>query len=442
MIETNIKEKGTQDQFISGDEAVAIGVKLAKPDVIAAYPITPQTIVVERLAEMVETGELEAEYMYVESEHSALAAVMGASVMGVRTFTATSSQGLLYMAEVLHYASGGRVPLVMMNANRSVALPWSIFGDQRDSLSLLDSGWIQVYVENAQESLDMILQAYALAEHPEVLTPVMVNLDGFILTHTYEKVEVPSEKQVKTFLPAFKLEGQMDLKAPKNLFFTSSPAHNMAFKYQQHEAMLKAKNIIKNIDDQYSKITGRSYGGLVEDYKCQDAEAIIITLGSVTGLVRNVVDELREKGQKVGVLKIRYMRPFPEEKIVKYTASAKAIAVLEKDISFGYQGTVFTNVVAAIKESKAKLYNYIAGLGGKDIKEAEIRDIYAQLYAKLLEHKKTAQIIAEHADTTGTYRSASVSLVEDSEADRLANFETKRLSSDENQVLFVGLEGK
>lgn len=442
MIETNIKEKGTQDQFISGDEAVAIGVKLAKPDVIAAYPITPQTIVVERLAEMVETGELEAEYMYVESEHSALAAVMGASVMGVRTFTATSSQGLLYMAEVLHYASGGRVPLVMMNANRSVALPWSIFGDQRDSLSLLDSGWIQVYVENAQESLDMILQAYALAEHPEVLTPVMVNLDGFILTHTYEKVEVPSEKQVKAFLPVFKLEGQMDLKAPKNLFFTSSPAHNMAFKYQQHEAMLKAKNIIKDIDDQYSKITGRSYGGLVEDYKCQDAEAIIITLGSVTGLVRNVVDELREKGQKVGVLKIRYMRPFPEEEIVKYTASAKAIAVLEKDISFGYQGTVFTNVVAALHERKAKLYNYIAGLGGKDIKETEIRDIYAQLYAKLLEHKKTAQIIAEHADTTGTYRSASVSLVEDSEADRLANFETKRLSSDENQVIFVGLEGK
>lgn len=442
MIENNIKERDIEEQFISGDEAVAIGVKLAKPDVIAAYPITPQTIVVERLAEMVETGELEAEYMYVESEHSALAAVMGASVMGVRTFTATSSQGLLYMAEVLHYASGGRIPLVMMNANRSVALPWSIFGDQRDSLSLLDSGWIQVYVENAQESLDMILQAYALAEHPEVLTPVMVNLDGFILTHTYEKVEVPSEKQVKAFLPSFKLEGQMDLNAPKNLFFTSSPAHNMAFKYQQHEAMLKAKDIIKNIDDQYSKITGRSYGGLVEAYKCQDAEVIVITLGSVTGLVRNVVDELREKGQKVGVLKIRYMRPFPEEEIIKYTASAKAIAVLEKDISFGYQGTVFTNVTAALQESKAKLYNYIAGLGGKDIKEDEIKDIYADLYEKLLEHKKTAQIIAERADTTGTYRSASVSLVEEREADKLINLETKRLSPHGNQVVFVGLEGK
>ena len=165
-------------QFVSGDEAVSIGVKLARPKVIAAYPITPQTIVVERLSDMVESGELEAEYMYVESEHSALSAVMGASVMGARTFTATSSQGLLYMAEVLYYAAGGRVPLVMMNANRSVALPWSIFGDQRDSLSQLDSGWIQVYVENAQESLDMIIQAYAIAENSEVLTPVMVNLDG------------------------------------------------------------------------------------------------------------------------------------------------------------------------------------------------------------------------------------------------------------------------
>ena len=442
MTATNIKKNEIQEQFISGDEAIAIGVKLAKPDVIAAYPITPQTIVVERLAEMVETGELETEYMYVESEHSALAAVMGASVMGVRTFTATSSQGLLYMAEVLHYASGGRVPIVMMNANRSVALPWSIFGDQRDSLSLLDSGWIQVYVENAQESLDMILQAYALAEHPEVLTPVMVNLDGFILTHTYEKVEVPSEKQVKTFLPPFKLEGQMDLNAPKNLFFTSSPTHNMAFKYQQHEAMLKSKTIIKNIDEEYSKITGRSYGGLVEAYKCQDAEAIIITLGSVTGLVRNVVDELREEGQKVGVLKIRYMRPFPEEEIATYTASAKAIAVLEKDISFGYQGTVFTNVAAALYESRAKLYNYIAGLGGKDIKEDEIRDIYTQLYEKLFEHKKTAQIIAERADATGTYRSVSVSLVEEDEARKLVNLETKRQKTQENQVIFVGLEGE
>jgi pyruvate ferredoxin oxidoreductase alpha subunit len=368
-------------QFVSGDEAVALAVKLAKPHVIAAYPITPQTIVVERLADMVESGELESEYMYVESEHSALASVMGASVLGARTFTATSSQGLLYMTEVLHYASGGRVPLVMMNANRSVALPWSIFGDQRDSLSLLDSGWIQIYVEDAQESLDMILQAYALAEHKEVLTPVMVNLDGFILTHTYEPIGIPTEEQVKAFLPDFDLENKMDLDQPKNLFFSSSPEHNMGFKYQQHKAMEKAKKVIQEIDERYEAVTGRSYGGLVEPYHCEDAQHIIITLGSITGLVRDVVDELRGKGEKVGVLKIRYMRPFPEQQIRNYTHKAKTIGVLEKDISFGYQGTVFTNVASALRQSKAVLLNYIAGLGGKNISKQDIITTYDKLKA-------------------------------------------------------------
>lgn len=366
-------------QFVSGDEAVAIGVKLAKPNVISAYPITPQTIVVERLSEMVESGEIDAEYMYVESEHSALASVMGASVLGARTFTATSSQGLLYMAEVLHYASGGRVPLVMMNANRSVALPWSIFGDQSDSLSLLDSGWIQVYVEDAQESLDMILQAYALAEHKDVLTPVMVNLDGFILTHTYESVDVPTEDQVTEFLPKFELEHKMDLDNPKNLFFSSSPSNNLEFKYQQNMAMEKSKKIIEEIDLRYKSITGRGYDGLVEAYKCEDADEIIVTLGSVCGLVRDVVDELRKNGRKVGLLKIRYMRPFPEDKIRKYTQDAKAIAVLEKDISFGYRGTVFTNVAASLRGSNAKIVNYIAGLGGRNIKKEEIIDIFTDL---------------------------------------------------------------
>ena len=376
---TNTSENQKEYQFVSGDEAVAIGVKLAQPLVVAAYPITPQTIVVERLAEMVEKGELNAEYMYVESEHSALSAVMGASVMGARTFTATSSQGLLYMAEVLHYASGGRVPLVMMNANRSVALPWNIFGDQRDSLSLLDSGWIQVYVEDAQESLDMTLAAYALAEHPEVLTPVMVNLDGFILTHTYQSVEVPSQEQVAEFLPPFNLEHKMDLKAPKNLFFTASPLHNLGFKYEQQQAMLKAKEVIENIDQTYGEITGRKYGGLIEAYKCEDAERIIVTLGSITGLVRDVVDELRKQGEKVGLLKIRYMRPFPGDEIAAVLKEAKAVAVLEKDISFGAEGTVFTNVVSATYGINTKLTNYVGGLGGKDIKKEEVVQIFKDL---------------------------------------------------------------
>ncbi len=376
---TNTLENKKNYQFVSGDEAVAIGVKLAKPLVVAAYPITPQTIVVERLAEMVERGELKAEYMYVESEHSALSAVMGASVMGARTFTATSSQGLLYMAEVLHYASGGRVPLVMMNANRSVALPWSIFGDQRDSLSLLDSGWIQAYVENAQESLDMTLTAYALAENPEVLTPVMINLDGFVLTHTYEGIEVPTEEQVAEFLPPFELAHKMDLKAPKNLFFTSSPQYNLSFKYQQQQAMLKAKEIIEVLDKAYGEITGRSYGGLIEAYKCEGAERVIVTLGSITGLVRDSVDELRSQGEKVGLLKIRYMRPFPGNEIAAVLEKIKGVAVLEKDISFGAQGTVFTNVASALQGQETKLFNYVGGLGGKDIKKEEVLQIFEDL---------------------------------------------------------------
>lgn len=366
-------------QFVSGDEAVAIGVKLSEPKVVAAYPITPQTIVVERLSDMVESGELDAEYMYVESEHSALSAVMGASVMGARTFTATSSQGLLYMAEVLYYAAGGRVPLVMMNANRSVALPWSIFGDQRDSLSQLDSGWIQVYVENAQESLDAIIQAYALAEDPRILTPVMVNLDGFILTHTYEAVDIPDQEDVHKFLPEFDLKQKMDLNNPQNLFFTSAPQHNIWFKYQQHKALLDAKEVINDLDLKYKEIIGRGYGGLIDAYRCEDAEHVVVTLGSITGLVRDVVDELREKGEKVGVLKIRYMRPFPDEEIRNVLKGVKKISVLEKDISFGYAGTVYTNVISAISGENIIAVNHIAGLGGRNIDKSEIEDIFKEL---------------------------------------------------------------
>ncbi len=373
--------------FVSGDEAVALGVMLAKPKVIAAYPITPQTIVVERLAEMVEKRELDAQYMYVESEHSALAAVMGASVLGARTFTATSSQGLLYMAEVMHYASGGRVPLVMMNANRAVALPWSIFGDQRDSLSLLDSGWIQAYVEDAQESLDMIIQAYAITENNKVLTPVMINLDGFVLTHTFEAIEVPTEEQVSEFLPEFNLEGKMDLDNPKNLFFSSSPSDNILFKIQQHQAVEDARNIIVELDKQYEDITGRGYGGLASGYKTEDADTIIVTLGSITGLVRDVVDSLRNVGHKVGVVKIRFMRPFPEKEILELCRNAKKIGVLEKDISFGYHGAVYTNVADALKTTGIELVNYIAGLGGKNISFNDIENIFIELMSIDSENK-------------------------------------------------------
>lgn len=371
--------------FISGDEAVAQGVRLSRPHVVAAYPITPQTITVERLSEMVEAGEMDAEYMHVESEHSAISATMGASAVGARTFTASSSQGLLYMAEGLHYCSGGRWPVVMMNANRSVALPWSIYGDQRDSLSLLDSGWIQVYVEDAQEALDMIIQAYKIAEHKEVLTPMMVNLDGFILTHTYELVEIPDQEMVDQFLPPFETPNKMSFENPKNLGFSSRPDDNTEFKYQQNEAMFNAIDVIRKTDEDFADTFGRKYHGMVEEYMCEDADVVLVALGSVCGTVRVVVDKLRAEGKKVGLLKIRYMRPFPVEEVKDLARRVKAMGVIDKDISFGYEGTVYTNVNSAISQIDKYVYksNFVGGLGGRDITKAEIEDMYNKLYAGL-----------------------------------------------------------
>jgi len=368
--------------FLSGNEAIAYGAKLSRPNVIAAYPITPQTVVVEKLSEMVESKELNAEFMLVESEHSALSAMIGASIVGARTFTATSSQGLLYMAECLHYASGGRYPIVMMNANRSIALPWSIYGDQRDSLSLLDSGWIQVYAESAQESLDLVIQAYKIAEDLNVLTPFMINLDGFVLTHTYESVLIPSQEDVDEFLPAFHSPYIMDLDNPKNMGFSSTPADNMEFKYQQNQAMLKSKEVIQKTEIEFGKKFGRYYGGLIDSYCIEDADVVLITIGSIAGTVRTVVDKLRNTGTKVGLLKIRYMRPFPAEEIIKVIRNAKSVGVLEKDISFGFEGTVFTNVSSAVAGSglTPKLINFIGGLGGRTITPQHIEDIINDLF--------------------------------------------------------------
>lgn len=364
--------------FLSGNDALAEGVRLARPQVISAYPITPQTTVVERLSEMVEEGSLKSEYIHVESEHSALSAAMGASSVGARTFTATSSQGLLYMAECLQYASGGRFPIVMMNANRSTALPWNIYGDQRDSLSQLDCGWIQVYVEDAQESLDMVLQSYVIAENKKVLTPIMINLDGFILTHTYELVQIPTSEEADKFVPPFETPNKMDLENPVNMAFSAGPGDNMEFKYQQHKAMIDAKKVIKDVDEVFNKQFGRKYGGMVEEYRCDDAEIVLVTLGSVTGLARIVVDELRASGLKAGVFRIRFLRPFPEEELINLAKHVKGIGVLEKDISFGYEGTVYTNVNSAIAKARVSIpsYNFVAGLGGRDISKDDVLEMF------------------------------------------------------------------
>lgn len=372
-------------RFLSGDEAFAEGIRLARPQVISAYPITPQTIVVERLSEMVEDGSLKAEYVHVESEHSALACAIGASATGARTFTATSSQGLLYMTECLTYASGGRFPIVMMNASRSTALPWNIFGDQRDSLALLDHGWIQAYAQDNQEALDMALMAYAIAEDKAVRTPVMVNLDGFAVTHTYENVEIPTQEEADAFLPTYDATGnQFDFKNPVNMGYSAGPAVNRYYKAAEHEGMLAAGKVVGEVEARFAKAFGRNYPGLVETYHCEDAELVLITLGSIAGLARQRVAELRSSGIKAGLVRLRYVRPFPAAEIVAALASAKAIGVLEKDISFGAEGTIMTNVCSALQAAgnTVPVFNFVGGLGGDDITHSQMAGIFEALSLK------------------------------------------------------------
>ena len=348
-------------RFLSGDEALAEGVRLARPQVISAYPITPQTVVVERLSEMVEDGSLAAEYVHVESEHSALSCAIGASATGARTFTATSSQGLLYMAECLTYASGGRFPIVMMNANRATALPWNIYGDQRDSLSLLDHGWIQVYAENNQEALDLALMAYAVAEDPAVPTP----------------------EQADAFLPPYDGAGNsFDFENPVSIGFSAGPDYDRYFKYWEHRDMLEAApRAIKEAEARFAEVFGRRYSGMIECVACDDADVVLVTLGSVAGLVRGVVERLRAQGVRAGMLRIRYLRPMPSVLVATALAGAKAVGVLEKDVSFGAEGTVYTNVNSALQQAGARVptYNFIGGLGGDDISEAQVEGMFRAL---------------------------------------------------------------
>lgn len=371
----------SETRFISGDEAFAQGIRLARAQVISAYPITPQTIVVERLAEMVEEGQLDSRFIHVESEHSAMMAAMGASAVGARTFTATSSQGLLYMAECLSYVSGGRFPIVMMNANRATALPWSIYGDHRDSLSILDCGWIQIYVEDAQEALDMAVQAYALAEAEEIRLPVMVNLGGFILTHTYEPVDIPDQETIDAFLPGRDTWDRLDPENPVSMAVTVGPELNEEINILHHKASINALDTIKKVDDKYRKITGRGYGGALRTYLTEDADYILISLGSISGLIREEADRLRDEGIRAGTVSIRMMRPFPRDELIRVLKGARAVGVIDKDISFGYEGTVYTNVNSALMQGRSHIptYDFVGGIGGRDISLADIEECFKDM---------------------------------------------------------------
>lgn len=358
-------------KVISANRAIAEAVKMCKPKVVPVFPITPQTTISEYLAKFVADGDLNAEYIMVESEHSAISAAVGASGTGVRTFTATSSQGLALMHEILFVAAGMRTPIVMGNANRALSAPLSIWNDQQDSISERDSGWLQFFAENAQEALDFVIQAYRISEDKQVLLPSMVCVDGFILTHTVEPVDIPSQEDVDKFLPSYEPIAFLDPKNPMSLGTFTDPNYYMEARYDMEMAMEGSIEVIKKVNQEFAEVFGRKYD-LIENYKCEDAEIILVAMGSICGTIKAVIDDLREKGEKVGLLKIIAFRPLPRDDIYQAVKDAKRIAVLDKNISMGLGGVLFNEIKAKMDVDAS---GFILGLGGRDVSPEDIINI-------------------------------------------------------------------
>ncbi len=368
---------------LTGNEAVAEAMRQINPDVVAVYPITPQTELMHKFTEFVADGLVDTEMILIESEHSALSATVGASAAGARAMTATSSQGLALMWEILYIAAGFRLPIVMPVINRALSAPINIHGDHSDTMGARDSGWIQIFSENAQEAYDNTIIAIRIAEHPDVLLPVMVTMDGFIISHTMERVEVLDDDVVKNFVgeynPRYKL---LDVKNPVTIGPLDLQDYYFEHKRAQAEAMENAYELIKEIDEEYFKISGRKYE-YIEPYEIDDAEIVLISLGSTAGTIRDVVDRLRLRGLKVGGLKIRVYRPFPREEIKEFLSNALVVGVMDRAIAFGSSfGPVCLDVKATLQGSKLSslpVVNYIYGLGGRDISPKDIEKIYYEL---------------------------------------------------------------
>jgi len=363
------------NKVIEGSHAVSEAARLARVEVIAAYPITPQTHIVEALSEYCSNGTLNARFINVESEHSAMAAVIGASSGGARAFTATSSHGLAYMHEMLHWAAAARLPIVMAEVNRALGPGWNIWTDQTDSLAQRDTGWIQLYCEDGQEALDTTLLAFRLAE--TVNLPVMVVLDAFFLSHTFEPVDVPEQEQVDRFLPAPDLRLRLDTAAPKMFNQLVTPAAYMEMRYNTQLAMEAAVRRYDRIEKEFKSIFDRVYGP-VEAVHCEDAEIIIVTSGTVTGTCRMVLAELRGRGEKVGLFKLKMFRPFPAEIICRHLGSARKVAVVDRNFSFGSGGIFAQEIRAALCNlaPHPQVFGFIAGLGGRDITPDTLTEIY------------------------------------------------------------------
>ncbi|MGI5836181.1 MAG: transketolase C-terminal domain-containing protein [Chloroflexota bacterium] len=355
-------------KVIEGSRAIAEAVRLCRAQVIAAYPITPQTHIVQELSEMVADGHLDAEYVRVESEHSAASACLGASAVGARAYTASSSQGIMLMAEVLFNIAGLRLPLVLTCANRALSAPLSIWNDQQDSYSVRDAGWIQLHAEDNQEAMDLHIQAYKISEDRRIELPVMVCMDGFVLTHSYEPVDIPDQELVDRFLPPYNPARKLDPANPMTFGTYAEEGYTEA-RFAIQQAMQRAKGVIEGTADEFERLFGRRSGGLIQTYRMEDAEMAFIATGSMLGLLKTVADELREKGQKVGVVKLVSYRPFPTEALTKALGGVDKLLVFEKAVSLGGVGILAADLRSGLHRMKdaPEISSFIVGLGGKDI---------------------------------------------------------------------------
>ena len=359
---------------IEGSHAVAHVVAQCRPNVISAYPITPQTHIVEGLADIVGAGQLDAEFINVESEFSAASVVLGASAAGARAYTATSSQGLLLMSEVIYCIAGMRLPIVMTCANRAISAPLSIWNDHQDSMAVRDAGWIQLHAEDNQEASDLHIQAFKIAER--TFLPVMVCMDGFILTHAYEPVDLPEQKEVDDFLPTFKPRHIVDPRWPRGIGLFADPRFYMETRYILHRALEKSEETIKEVSSEFAKAFGRESGGFIKTYKLEEADVVVVSMGSVVGTIKELIDQLEEEGRKVGLLQICSYRPFPRHEVYRALKDKMNIVVLEKCISLGRGGILASDVRWSFPRAEKRdrdISSFVAGLGGRNISIDDLR---------------------------------------------------------------------
>ncbi|MGI6328746.1 MAG: transketolase C-terminal domain-containing protein [Dethiobacteria bacterium] len=365
-------------QVLDGNGAAALGAKLSRVQVISAYPVTPQSQIAEILSEYVKNGELNAEYIRIESEHSAMSSVVGASLTGVRAFTATASVGLALMHEVLMVASGCRAPIVMPVVNRSLVAPWNLWCDHSDTMCERDSGWIQLYAQSCQEALDLVIMAYRIAEDIRILLPAMVCIDGFFLSHISETVLVPEQEKVDSYLPPFKAHNLfLDIENPMVINNLTPPDRFSKIRYQQNEAFGRVPEVFNEAAAAFAEAFGRKYD-LIESYKCEDAETVIIAMGSMTGTAKAAVDALREQGRKIGLLRILCFRPFPEQQLKEALKGVKAVAVVDRSVSLGTgKGQVATEIGALLNTMPAApaMLSFVTGLGGMDVTTAHFNRV-------------------------------------------------------------------